>query len=127
MNKEIITVDDAATIPKMVSMTLGSAGYRIPETTNGLEGIESVTLAPVIQEDEQMNNSVATRGKPSISSNSIRVDVGLLDRVMNTVASWRSPQTQTLRTPEQIDSTTLQLESDRLNIITTCPQDMVTI
>ena len=39
MNKEIITVDDAATIRKMVSMTLGGAGYRISEAADGLEAL----------------------------------------------------------------------------------------
>jgi len=41
MSKRIITVDDAATMRKMVSMTLKGAGHEVMEASDGVEALNT--------------------------------------------------------------------------------------
>ena len=47
MGKCIISVDDSATMRKMVSFTLKSAGYDVVEAGDGLEALNLLKLRPV--------------------------------------------------------------------------------
>ena len=47
MRKTIITVDDAATIRKMISFTLRGAGHEVIEACDGLEALEQLRLRNV--------------------------------------------------------------------------------
>ena len=47
MGKCIISVDDSATMRKMVSFTLKSAGYEVVEAGDGLEALNLLKLRPV--------------------------------------------------------------------------------
>lgn len=60
-----------------------------------------------------------------IASRSIRVDVGLLDRVMNMVGELVLARNQIVSNTEQFDPVALQTASQRLNIITTELQEGV--
>ncbi|MGK0238073.1 MAG: two-component system chemotaxis sensor kinase CheA [Candidatus Pelagisphaera sp.] len=82
------------------------------------DSVESETLAPVAQENDESNDPVIAKDKPSIGSNSIRVDVGLLDRVMNMVGELVLARNQIVANSEHLDPTALQTAAQRLNIIT---------
>ncbi|MCH6256925.1 response regulator [Puniceicoccaceae bacterium K14] len=47
MSHTILTVDDAATIRKMVVFTLKGAGHRIVEATDGLDALSTLQSNPV--------------------------------------------------------------------------------
>jgi two-component system, chemotaxis family, chemotaxis protein CheY len=47
MSKRIITVDDAATMRKMVSMTLKGAGHDVIEASDGVEALNSLSQRQV--------------------------------------------------------------------------------
>lgn len=47
MAKRIITVDDAATMRKMITFTLKSAGYEVVEAGDGEEAMRVLTQRPV--------------------------------------------------------------------------------
>lgn len=47
MGKTIITVDDAATMRKMVAFTLRGAGHEVLEAGDGCEALASLKLRPV--------------------------------------------------------------------------------
>lgn len=58
MTKTVLTVDDSPTIRRMVSMTLGEAGYTVVEAVDGLDGLEKAkthTLDGIIT-DQNMPN-----------------------------------------------------------------------
>jgi two-component system chemotaxis response regulator CheY len=47
MPKTILTVDDSASIRQMVAFTLRSAGYRVVEAADGVDGLAKARTAPV--------------------------------------------------------------------------------
>ena len=47
MGKRILTVDDSATVRKMVSYTLRGAGYDVVEAEDGVDGLEKASAQQV--------------------------------------------------------------------------------
>ena len=47
MTKTILAIDDSASIRQMVSMTLGSAGYKVIEAADGADGYSKATTHTV--------------------------------------------------------------------------------
>jgi len=58
MAKTILTVDDSASIRKMVSFTLRSAGYEVAEAADGLEGLNKAKAGnfELVLTDQNMPN-----------------------------------------------------------------------
>jgi two-component system chemotaxis response regulator CheY len=47
MTKTVLVVDDSPSVRKMVQMTLCAAGYDVIEATDGQDGFEKATSAPI--------------------------------------------------------------------------------
>ncbi|OUW16745.1 MAG: hypothetical protein CBD18_06285 [Opitutales bacterium TMED158] len=86
----------------------------------------SATPEPVgAKQPEAETRAADASASPSIANRSIRVDVGLLDKVMNMVGELVLARNQIVANTEQFDPTALQTASQRLNIITTELQEGV--
>lgn len=89
------------------------------------EPVEAMKEIPQKSVETEKKDIPVANGASSIANSSIRVDVGLLDRVMNMVGELVLARNQIVANTEQFDPEALQTASQRLNIITTELQEGV--
>jgi two-component system chemotaxis sensor kinase CheA len=85
----------------------------------------SADPAPAVGTGASEVDNPANQKGPSISDSTIRVDVGLLDKLMNLVGELVLARNQILQFNAQLEDNTLNATSQRLNLITTELQEGV--
>ncbi|MGP8245428.1 MAG: chemotaxis protein CheW [Bryobacteraceae bacterium] len=106
--------ETAPTTPKPAAAPVAS-GLEIAEPPRETEG----ALAPAD------TGNVASQKAPAVSDSTIRVDIGLLDKLMNLVGELVLTRNQILQFNARQEDTTLNITSQRLNLITTELQEGV--
>ncbi len=94
------------------------------EPTAKPESEEMTTGSPTAVAGQDGERSGAGKGMP-VADSTIRVDVGLLDKLMNLVGELVLTRNQILQFNAQQEDTTLNVTSQRLNLITTELQEGV--
>jgi len=93
------------------------------ETLKGHAAINAASTTPVTSEEDP--SSTESDRAPSVADTTIRVDVGLLDKLMNLVGELVLARNQILQYNTQKEDGTLNATSQRLNLITTELQEGV--
>jgi two-component system chemotaxis sensor kinase CheA len=118
----VSTVDAEALEPKQDS----EASANLPSPIRELEQLSATLqvnpVAPVPLKPDAPDEATA---KSSVSDSSIRVDVGLLDKLMNLVGELVLARNQILQFNSTQNDTALNATSQRLNLITTELQEGV--
>src|SRR5262249_24490627 len=86
------------------------------ETTNGEDGSQPIAAA---EKGEPAEAQAPIAGRSGIGEASIRVDVGLLDKLMNLVGELVLARNQIVQFTNATDDNGLTASSQRLNLITT--------
>jgi two-component system chemotaxis sensor kinase CheA len=135
LTPELVTaVLEAVDAVKTVLVAIETTGQEGPETYEPLRqrleaacaGTTAPPLAaasPAIPPDTD-EKSAAPKG-PSVADSTIRVDVGLLDKLMNLVGELVLARNQVLQFTAQNEDSALNATSQRLNLITTELQEGV--
>jgi two-component system, chemotaxis family, sensor kinase CheA len=119
---------------KRVLVSIEASGTEGPEThtelRDRLEAARTVSKtsgepAPAASAASLESDNAVNQKGPSISDSTIRVDVGLLDKLMNLVGELVLARNQILQFNAQQDDNTLNATSQRLNLITTELQEGV--
>ncbi len=103
--------------PVAVAVAPAPEAVHIPES-------DSFAAAPAAEPTQAGRNGGESRG-PSVAENSIRVDVGLLDVLMNLVGELVLARNQILQYTSTQNDSTFAATSQRLNLITTELQEGV--
>jgi len=135
LTPELVTlILEAVDVVKTVLLSIEAHGNEGPETHADLRARLEAACALTAETESpgraapngppEPENGSAPKG-PSISDSTIRVDVGLLDKLMNLVGELVLARNQILQFNAQQEDTTLNATSQRLNLITTELQEGV--
>ena len=134
LNPELATlILESVDVVKAALVAIEQTGAEGPETHDDLrKRLEAVCAqatggAPCPDSAAAANGAekAATAKGPSISDSTIRVDVGLLDKLMNLVGELVLARNQILQFNARQEDATLNATSQRLNLITTELQEGV--
>ena len=118
--ENVATPEGPPAAPPPVALTVPSEAENVA-TPEGPSAAPPPVAAAVPPEAENL----ATQKGPSVSDSTIRVDVGLLDKLMNLVGELVLARNQILQFNAHQEDSTLNATSQRLNLITTELQEGV--
>jgi two-component system chemotaxis sensor kinase CheA len=135
LTPELVTlILEAVDVVKTVLVAIEATGREGPETYDDLRtrlkaaSVLHATVGPPVVESPAIppdtEKAAAPKG-PSVSDSSIRVDVVLLDKLMNLVGELVLARNQILQFNAHQEDSTLNATSQRLNLITTELQEGV--
>jgi len=134
LNPELVTlILEAVDVVKSVLVAIETAGAEGPDTYDDLRkrldaacslpaGAAPPAVAPSLPPEAE---KVSVQKGPAVSDSTIRVDVGLLDKLMNLVGELVLARNQILQFNAHQEDSTLNATSQRLNLITTELQEGV--
>ncbi|HVN03171.1 MAG TPA: chemotaxis protein CheW [Bryobacteraceae bacterium] len=129
LTHELVTlILEAVDVVKTILVSIETTGQEGTETYGDLrkrlEAVSAQTKAVAPPPPPEPEKPVAQRG-PSVADSTIRVDVGLLDKLMNLVGELVLARNQILQFNAHQEDGTLNATSQRLNLITTELQEGV--